>query len=104
MLFFDILDWVVVFIVVDYVVMDWRVRFYKGLVNGVLCWFGCEWVEMIVDLDVDWLNILDWLWESWMEGYGLGVVWVIVLVNCVEVVFDLMVKLNVLGWVERFGG
>lgn len=104
MLFLDIPDRAAVSIAVDHAAMDRRARPYKGLVNGVLRRLGREREDITADLDADRLNTPDWLWESWVEGYGPETARAIASANRVEAALDLTVKSDAQGWAEKLGG
>jgi len=104
MLYLDIPDRASVSIAVDHAGADRRAKPYKGLVNGVLRRLGRERDDMTADLDPDRLNTPDWLFESWMTGYGEETARAIAAAHTKGAPLDLTVKSNAADWAQRLGG
>ncbi|MEO1112290.1 MAG: transcription antitermination factor NusB [Pseudomonadota bacterium] len=104
MLFLEVPDRAAVSLAVDHAGLDRRARPYKGLVNGVLRRLGREREDLVSDLDPERLNTPDWLWQSWVEGYGEEAARAIASAHRNEAALDLSVKSDAVGWAERLNG
>jgi len=85
-------------------VVDAALPHLKGLTNAVLRRVSREGVAMLGDRDPARLNTPQWLWESWLEGYGEETTRAIAAAHLIEAPLDLTPRSNAEFWAGQLGG
>lgn len=81
-----------------------KFRGFTKLANGVLQRINREGQAMLKKLDEPRLSTPDWLWQSWVAGYGEATARAIASANLHEPALDVTVKTDAASWADKLGG